>query len=547
MKGLAMFRRPETTVEIVYALLRTIHARVTYSTVEKDLLDHPDYPSLLSVSDVMHGYGADNIAFVADIQRLGELPPPFIVQVKGTRTRKNLFAVVRSVGGDSVSYYDPEASNWRVVSKQEFISIWPSRITLILDASAAKGEQNHAQKRLEEKHRNAIRYFSWLSLPVLALIAAIWRLVPFSSDLILPMLFMLTLLAGSVVGVLLLWYELGEYNPILQKICSPGKKVNCGAILNSKASKIAGVSWSAIGFTYFAGGTFTLLFTGVSSANSLMILSWLNTLAVPYTLFSVYYQWRIAKQWCMLCLSVQSLLILQLMIALAAGWHTASPISSLLNHEVVLPFIFTYLFPFAVVNLLLPLYRASKENTHNKAELQRIKHNPQIFDSLLKKNKMISRSTEGLGISIGDVNAGNKIVKVCNPYCQPCSHSHLLLHRLLETNPDIHLQIIYYSSNHEIDKTRHPVKHFLAIAEKNDLVLMKEALDHWYLESNKNYEEFALRYPMNGELKRQDDKLDAMYTWCLEMDIHGTPTIFVNGYELPESYDVNDLKYFLSV
>ncbi|HEY2722735.1 MAG TPA: hypothetical protein VGI82_13465 [Chitinophagaceae bacterium] len=40
------------------------------------------------------------------------------------------------------------------------------------------------------------------------------------------------------------------------------------------------------------------------------MISWLNIFALPYTLFSVYYQWKVAKQWCILCLAVQGLLLL---------------------------------------------------------------------------------------------------------------------------------------------------------------------------------------------------------------------------------------------
>jgi protein-disulfide isomerase len=53
---------------------------------------------------------------------------------------------------------------------------------------------------------------------------------------------------------------------------------------------------------------------------------------------------------------------------------------------------------------------------------------------------------------------------------------------------------------------------------------------------------------MNGELKKQENKIDAMQSWCDKTGIYFTPTFFVNGFQLPEEiYNVNDLKYFLSV
>ena len=33
--------------------------------------------------------------------------------------------------------------------------------------------------------------------------------------------------------------------------------------------------------------------------------------------------------------------------------------------------------------------------------------------------------------------------------------------------------------------------------------------------------------------------------WCREMDISAIPTIFINGYQLPDAYSIEDLQYFL--
>jgi len=49
---------------------------------------------------------------------------------------------------------------------------------------------------------------------------------------------------------------------------------------------------------------------------------------------------------------------------------------------------------------------------------------------------------------------------------------------------------------------------------------------------------------MNGELTLQKEKIYAMRAWCDSMKIRVTPTIFVNGAELPESYLIAELKNF---
>ena len=90
-----------------------------------------------------------------------------------------------------------------------------------------------------------------------------------------------------------------------------------------------------------------------------------------------------------------------------------------------------------------------------------------------------------------------------------------------------------------------PVRHLLAIDGEKDEAITKKALDDWYLAEKKEYELFALKYPMNGELLKQGNKIEAMSKWCKATGISVTPTIFINGYQLPDAYNIEDLQYFL--
>jgi protein-disulfide isomerase len=36
-----------------------------------------------------------------------------------------------------------------------------------------------------------------------------------------------------------------------------------------------------------------------------------------------------------------------------------------------------------------------------------------------------------------------------------------------------------------------------------------------------------------------------MDKWCKAMEIHATPTLLINGYQLPDAYSIEDLQYFL--
>ena len=66
-----------------------LNVKITETTLIKDLLEHPDYPSLLSTSDVFKNYGIDNLSIKTTVENLSKLPLPFIAQVKGTKSEGN--------------------------------------------------------------------------------------------------------------------------------------------------------------------------------------------------------------------------------------------------------------------------------------------------------------------------------------------------------------------------------------------------------------------------------------------------------------------------
>ncbi|HVI47978.1 MAG TPA: vitamin K epoxide reductase family protein [Chitinophaga sp.] len=543
------------TAEAAGLLAALLHVKITKTTLVKEIESHPDYPSLLSISDVLRSYGIDNLALNVEPAKLDKAPTPFVTTVKGKDSSVTFFAVVKEAGENGFTFYDPEQHTWSTVSKEVFLKKYSGTVLLAeVEDEAHAGEKDYQKSLRKEKSQDFIRQTTAFGIPVIALVMGIMTFAQNGASALLPLVFAVLGLAGAIISTLLLWYELDQYNPVLQQICSAGKKINCGAVLQSGASKISGISWSTIGFTYFAGQLLLVLFTGITSPQALFIVSWLSILASPYVLFSVYYQWRVVKQWCVLCLCVQALLLLQLAVVLTGGWYFVYP-----EHAVVATLLTTILalaVPFIAATLLMPALQKAKESKNNKSELQRLKHNPEIFEALLMRQKALTVPTGGLGITLGNPAARHKVIKVCNPYCGPCAKAHPAMEELLEHNPDVQLQIIFTATNNEHDIKTPPVQHLLAIARQGDEAVTKQALNDWYLPEKKDYETFAQKYPMNGELKQQGPELEAMRDWCNAVNIEFTPTFFVSVlspagdgmqfFQLPKLYSINDLKYFLA-
>jgi protein-disulfide isomerase len=161
------------------------------------------------------------------------------------------------------------------------------------------------------------------------------------------------------------------------------------------------------------------------------------------------------------------------------------------------------------------------------------------------KQKSIPVSADGIGIDLGNPAATHTLIKVCNPYCGPCARMHPKIEKLIEENENIKAKIIFTAPSLPEHPAYKPVSHLLAIASQNNEALTRKALDDWYLVKEKNYETFAAKHSMNGELKMQDKKIDDMFQWCETTGIQHTPTLFINGRQLPDAYSIEDLQYFL--
>ncbi len=532
-----MWSNFEPNVKATIAFLKLLNVKVNNATVNETLQNHPDWPSLLCISDSLNKWHIPNAAGQIDKNDIEQLPTPFLAY---TIDRQTPLRLVTQITKTEIHSYQKDYSNQKTETWEEFFAKW-NGVYLIAEPNENSGEPGY-----EKNKRKA--FFNFL-VPVAAFAALIVISFMFVNKIVGAAnvaafstigiyLQYLILLAGVAVTSLLLWYEIDKNNPLLQKFCTGIAKGNCNAILTGKQAKVfKWLSWSEVGFFYFTGSLLTLLF----AESAIALLAWINILALPYTVFSVFYQWRVAKQWCVLCLAVQVLLIVGAVNSIASGFLTLLPQLSL---SFVANTILLYLLPVLTWYAAKPYILRLQEAKNTKREYLRIKFNTEIFDTLLKKQKSITTSAEGLGISLGNPAATNTLIKVCNPYCGPCAKAHSKIESLLEQHDNLQVKIIFITPNEEGRMVK-PVRHLLAIYGRNEETTLKKALDDWYLADNKDYDVFASKYPMNGELSIQGDKIEAMSKWCTQMDVNATPTVFINGYQLPDAYSIEDLQYFL--
>lgn len=510
------------------SLLRTLEVPFTQNFLKEKILTHPQYPSLLSISDTLEEYGVETMAVKLSADRLDEVPLPVIVQV--ALVEGSFFNVITGFTGQVVSLLD-EKGNQKDLSKVDFVNIWTG-VSLLVEAGENAMEPEISKRIQDQRIIKALA-----SIGVIGFMG--WMGISFAENGFsgLYLGYFLIKFLGLAISGMLLWYQEDRENPALQRFCSGGKSVDCNSVINLKAFQLLDgrINPSMLASAYFFAGLGLLLSTALSS---ITFLAWLSMSTIPVVFYSFYYQAMVIKRWCRFCLLIQAVLVMEVMTVIIGelwiGGHSISAIG-----------FFTFLFTGIILGgvWIKPLLEYQNELYKAKRELGKLKTNKQLFQAALSQSKKIQEQPEGLGILFKGKAAKHHVIKVCNPYCGPCSRTHPLLDQLYEDG-NIDLQILFLPGGGDEIRGK-TISHLMGISFAGNQKQTRKALDDWYLPKQKDYDVFAAKYPLNGELTKQEPMIKAMQDWAEKEQITHTPTIFINGYELPPAYGVDDLKYVL--
>jgi uncharacterized membrane protein len=301
----------EPNVKATIAFLKLLNIKVNGATVNETLQNHPDYPSFLCISDSLNKWKIPNGAGKIEPEKIDELPVPFITH---TNNREFPLAIVSETNDKDIYFYTKNYSKPIIENKKDFLKRWTG-VYLIAEPNEHSGEKDYEQHKRKALIKSLVPVSLFILLTGFSFLLLYSTINKNLNSLVasVPGIYFqyLLLFAGIIMTALLLWYEIDKNNPLLKKVCTGIAKGNCNAILTSKKSKVfSWLSWSEVGFFYFTGNFLVLLFSGNNIRSAASLLGLLNILALPYIVFSVYYQWRVAKQWCVLCLAVQTLLLL---------------------------------------------------------------------------------------------------------------------------------------------------------------------------------------------------------------------------------------------
>jgi thiol-disulfide isomerase/thioredoxin len=349
------------------------------------------------------------------------------------------------------------------------------------------------------------------------------------------LLIVIIIILGLIIGVLLLATSLNSHT-FFEKICNLKENVNCDSLLKSSAGRVnEWLSWSEVGFFYFGGSFISLLI----DPSSIKILFWLNLLSLPYTFYSIGYQF-IKRQWCILCCSFQ--IVLWIEFASLSNYFASIPRVNLSESFLVVLLSFSTIIIgwFSIRDHL----RKSISLPQLQTTLKRFKYDPEVYRHLLHKGIHFIIDKSLTPVVLGNREATNVITIVSNPYCAPCSKAHNELEELLEQNENLQVKIVFFSGKKEGGNAAQVASHIISLW-KNNSTNKYEATKGWFGDKRKNIDHFIKQFPTEKCEEALTD-LKMQSEWCKNVGIIETPTIYVNGYILPSLYELPELKYLIT-
>ncbi len=358
----------------VDALLRRLRVPVTSQTIRQTLQQHPDFPSLLSISDALDEWQVDNAAIqLGHVEQLRELPTPFVVH---STKEGGLYLLIETVSNGTITSLEPGSQHRQTEPEAQFAKHW-SGVVLMAEKTEQSGEVDYQTKHRQE----IIENLRWPSVLMGALLLTSVILLTVGESLTpIGWFWLLTKAMGLGLSLLLVQKQLGHANALTNKLCNVTGKTGCDEVLNAPAATLGGIlPWSDVGLLYFSGGLLLSLLAGFQPV-LWPILGLLALLALPYTVFSLYYQGIIARQWCTLCLGVQAVLLGEGVLAIVQGVSLPTTMQ---------PYgwaVAAMLLPAISWLALKPTLQQATETEPLRRKLARFQNNPDLFAALLSNS-----------------------------------------------------------------------------------------------------------------------------------------------------------------
>ena len=504
--------------KVVHQWLLLLGVPLEKRYVDQRLVTHPDFPSALCITSLLDELGIENNVAQVDQTELTEIKVPFLAFIDNEK-----FVLITQVEEMGSFILD---NRW-------------NGIVVIAEKPQSIVESNEL-KKIKTSSRTARLKWIAASCVLLLLIS----LSCFNLSQINIILLMVVLLGLAVCSSIVL-KETGIDTVLSKQLCGVEEETGCNAVLNSQASTLPlGIKLSDLGIAFFSGIVLLLLIKSFSETNFQMVsegfVKILFLISLPFTFASIYYQWRIIRQWCAFCVLVIVILWICSSIEIWQGQYIE--LSSITDTLTVFGI---FALPGIAWILVRQLLNQNQELKNSNILLQRIYRSPELLKAHLLRQNKIEVASWPFDFQIGRAEAQCQIIVVSSHFCGPCSETYEVLRTLIKrhkTDLGITIRILVNKTERGDAKEqiqRHMLQYALSVENFfNQPDRIDQMLSDWY--ELKNPEKFRERYPLKEKIA-VEDILRTQNEWFRSSHITYTPTVIVNGYKLESPYSPTDL------
>jgi uncharacterized membrane protein/thiol-disulfide isomerase/thioredoxin len=502
---------------VVHTWLDACGVRTNKNYIKEEITTHPDYPSLLSVIDLLDAGGMAYRAIHSDPSYITDFNYPLLAHIKKP--------------GEERLHLISDAAEW---DKQKDITAHWSGIVVYAEKGAHwDNAENNAYNRRETRNSLTGIGFALAGFGLLILSISHTTYLPTS-------LFGLLSLLGLAFGLFALGAELGFQNPVVKQVCGAVGAGGCEKVLKSRYAKgFAGVSPADAAVLYFSAQYAFFLWSSFEGIDlqSLYVFALAGT---AVAVLSVLVQAFTLKQWCALCLGIAGVLILQGGIAVLAISGSQVPVSG-----GYLPMTIFLAMALICSLILFPVKHLISSNIAYKlklAELKKWKLDADLFFLQWQQQPETDSTVWDKDLLIGDPHAPVLITVACNPYCGPCSKEHKQLEALLGRVGDkVKVQLRLTFDLEAADDRRSVAAR--AILQRANVARnngeLRQMLADWF--DWMDFGKWAKKWQPddNADVSRQ---MRMHSNWIEGSKISYTPTVFINGKRLPGKYSLSDIS-----
>ena len=490
----------ESTLFVLLRLLDNLHIGYDKEDVKLRLLSDVEYPSLLSVTNVLDFLCIKYVPCKIKFEHLIENKTCKIVHIENGN--KTLFANIEHIDCKSVTYYD---GSTHVVSIEDFKAIWTSVAILVYPS------QNTKKISLTWKSIIPLLY-SIIGLFIL--VVGIHKGISF-----LPFCAFL----GVIVSCHLMKIESDKR--YYSRFCQINSKFDCRKVISTNGTSY--VSLAECNFFIFLG----ILTYMLISADPITAANWVRLFSlclIPVLLFLIVYQTFVLKHWCLLCVCTS---FIYLAIGLSGFDYDGVRLS-----VPAVSFLTSFSLSFLITLLLKQHLVALKKYKDDRIASYSFKRNPYILKEFLTSKKYIALDYDD-AIFLGNNESSIIMTTIITPNCPHCEHVVKEMFDLINIYP-IKWIIIWNGT------TLYPT------ANKEQLYW-----EELYKLNRQTFQDELYKFVSSGKYKAismsdTSEQTKLSFFKRLEVleknEINRNPTILINGKIISKYYKVDDFEYILS-